>query len=242
MKLNKEIIAFHRGCVLVENKELVDPRNTEEKSKRILISLLQELKRYRYFLSPEAICRMTVSDMENLHTNLLPYIHELYHSGEKFKPLYPGFPEQVISKDNSELWLNQERVYSGDLEGFLRDNPWTTKEEKEIIDEEPDRQLKIMTPSEFMDIPRQMMSAGNSLTGETREELAWFLENYPELSIPERIPFKETMCIVAKHRPEYKIAEINDVLRYSLYLMGADPSLPHVPKKIQVSSWSNKKN
>lgn len=49
------------------------------------------------------------------------------------------------------------------------------------------------------------------------------------------------MCIVAKHRPEYKIAEINDVLRYSLYLMGADPSLPHVPKKIQVSSWSNKK-
>ncbi len=241
MKLNKEIIAFHRGCVLVESKELVDPRNMEEKSKRVLISLLQELKRYRYFLSPEVICRMTISDMENLHTNLLPYIHELYHSGEKFKPLYPGFPEQVISKDKSELWLDQKRVYSGDLEGFLRDNPWTTKEEKEIIDEEPDRQLKIMTPSEFMDIPRQMMSAGNSLTGETREELAWFLENYPELSIPERIPFKETMCIVAKHRPEYKIAEINDVLRYSLYLMGADPSLPHVPKKIQVNSWSGKK-
>jgi hypothetical protein len=65
--------------------------------------------------------------------------------------------------------------------------------------------------------------------------LAWFLENYPELSIPERIPFKETMCIVAKHRPEYKIAEINDVLRYSLYLMGADPSLPHVPKKYKLT-------
>lgn len=64
MKLNKEIIAFHRGCVLVESKELVDPRNMEEKSKRVLISLLQELKRYRYFLSPEVICRMTISDME----------------------------------------------------------------------------------------------------------------------------------------------------------------------------------
>ena len=69
MKLNKEIIAFHRGCVLVESKELVDPRNMEEKSKRVLISLLQELKRYRYFLSPEVICRMTISDMENLHTS-----------------------------------------------------------------------------------------------------------------------------------------------------------------------------
>lgn len=90
--------------------------------------------------------------------------------------------------------VRSKRVYSGDLEGFLRDNPWTTKEEKEIIDEEPDRQLKIMTPSEFMDIPRQMMSAGNSLTGETREELAWFLENYPELSIPERIPLKK-QCV-----------------------------------------------
>ena len=101
MKLNKEIIAFHRGCVLVENKELVDPRNTEEKSKRILISLLQELKRYRYFLSPEAICRMTVSDMENLHTNLLPYIHELYHSGEKFKPFPTAMLPQTMEQNTS---------------------------------------------------------------------------------------------------------------------------------------------
>lgn len=241
MKLTKEIIAFRRGCILVENKELVDPRNTEEKSKRILISLLQELKRYGYFLSPETICKMTISEMEDLHKNLLPFIHELYHSGEKFIPLYPGFPEQVISKDESELWLDQKRVYTGNLEGFLRDNPWTTKEEKEIIDKEPDRQLKIMTPIEFMDIPRQMMSAGNSLTQETRDELVWFLETYPELNIPERIPFKETMCIVASLRPEYKIAEVNDVLRYGFYIMGADPSLPHVPKEVCISSWSGRK-
>lgn len=241
MKLNKEIIAFRRGCVLVENNELVDPRTTEEKSKRILISLLQELRAYKYFLSPEAMCKITVSEMEDLHMNLLPYIHELYHSGEKFKLLYPGFPEQVLSKDQSELWLDQNRVYSGDLEGFLKDNPWTLKGEKKLIDKEPTRQLKVMTLDEFMDIPRQIMSSGNSLTAETREELEWFLETYTSLTIPERVPFKETMCIVAKYRPEYEIREVNDVLRYGLFLMGADPSLPHVPKKIRVCSWSNRK-
>lgn len=242
MELNKEIIAFRRGRVLVGGNELVDPRDTENKRNNILLSLIEELGKYGYYLSPEVMCKLSIKEMEDIHKNLLPFIHDRYgFSGEKFKPLYPGFPEQVLGKTELELWVDQERVYSGDLEGFLKDNPWTTETEKKDIKREPHRQLKVMAPEEFMNIPKQVMSSGNSLTAETREELVWFLETYPELKPLDRIPFKETMCIVAKYRPEYKIDEVNDVLRYGLYLMGADPSLPYIPKKIQFNSWSRKK-
>ena len=239
--LNKEIIAFRRGCVLVENSELKDPRVVEDQRNRVLVSLLKELKSFGYYLSSEAMCRLTIEEMEGIHKNLLPYLNSIYHNGNKFMPLYPGFPEQALSLSEMDLWINQQRVYSGDLDGFIKDNPWINRAERLEVEQEPDKLLKILSLEEFMDIPRQMMSAGNSLTVKTREELIWFLENYPDLPIPERIPFKETMCIVAKYRPEYEIGEVNDVLRYGLYLMGADPSLPNVPKKIRANSWSNKK-
>lgn len=239
--LNKEIIAFHRGRVLVENSELKDPRVVENQRNRVLVSLLKELKSFGYYLSSEAMCRLTIEEMEGIHKNLLPYLNSIYHNGNKFMPLYPGFPEQALSLSEMDLWINQQRVYSGDLDGFIKDNPWINRAERLEVEQEPDKLLKILSLEEFMDIPRQMMSAGNSLTVKTREELIWFLENYPDLPIPERIPFKETMCIVAKYRPEYEIGEVNDVLRYGLYLMGADPSLPNVPKKIRANSWSNKK-
>ena len=240
-KLSKEVIAFRRGCVLVSSNELIDPRVIEDQRNKVLVSLFKELGEFGYYLSSEAICRLTIEDMEGIHKNLLPYLQDVYHNGDEFIPLYPGFPEQVLSLSEMDLWINQQRVYSGDLDGFIKDNPWVSDPEKRVIEQEPSKLLKIFTIKEFMDIPRQMMSAGNSLTAETREELVWFLENYPNLNIPDRIPFKETMCIVAKYRPEYEIGEVNDVLRYGLYLMGADPSLPNVPKKIRANSWSNKK-
>ena len=240
-KLSKEVIAFRRGCVLVSSNELIDPRVIEDQRNKVLVSLFKELGEFGYYLSSEAICRLTIEDMEGIHKNLLPYLQDVYHNGDEFIPLYPGFPEQVLSLSEMDLWINQQRVYSGDLDGFIKDNPWVSEKNKEEIEQEPSKLLKIFTIKEFMDIPRQMMSAGNSLTAETREELVWFLENYPNLNIPDRIPFKETMCIVAKYRPEYEIGEVNDVLRYGLYLMGADPSLPNVPKKIRANSWSNKK-
>lgn len=240
-KLSKEVIAFRRGCVLVSSNELIDPRVIEDQRNKVLVSLLRELGEFGYYLSSEAICRLTIEDMEGIHKNLLPYLQDVYHNGDEFNPLYPGFPEQVLSLSEMDLWINQQRVYSGDLDGFIKDNPWVSDPEKRVIEQEPDKLLKVLSIKEFMDIPRQMMSAGNSLTAETREELVWFLENYPDLPIPERIPFKETMCIVAKYRPEYEIGEVNDVLRYGLYLMGADPSLPNVPKEIRANSWSRKK-
>ena len=241
--MNKEIIAFKRRKIIVSGTELIDPRNLEDLRNQSLITLMKELKQLGYYLSSEVMCRISMGEMKRIHDIVLPYIYsEVLHSGGKFKPLYPEFPQQVIEKTELELWNDRNRVYSGDLEGFLKDNPWRTKKEEKKIANDPTKELTLITPDEFMDIPQQMMRSGNSLTAETREELEWFLTEYPNLPIPEKIPFKETLCLVASIVPEkVKIKEVNDILRYGIYTIGGSPELPNVPKEINKNSWSRDK-
>ena len=242
--INKEIIAFSRHKVVVSLKkdQVIDPRDLENRRNLMLISLIQEFTNLGFYLSPEVLCRLSEDDIKNLYKNLIPYIKEdVLFIGKKFTALYPGFPQQVISKDNAELWIDRDRVYSGDLEGFLRDNPWVKQEDKENIEENPEKELKLMTVEEFMEIPQQIMSSGNSLTKETYDELDWFLNEYPDLKIPERIPFKETLCFVASKRSDVELKEVNDVLRYGMYLMGSSTNLENVPKEIRRNSWSRTK-
>lgn len=240
-KLSREIIAYRRNRILVTSDKLVDPRDLSNERNLALITLINELEQFGYFLSSEVSCRITVEDMKGVFNNLLPHISEERGRGN-FKALYPGFPQQVIEKSDAELWIDRDRVYTGDLEGFLRDNPWETKEQKSIINSEPTRELKMMTQEEFMKIPQQIMSSGNSLTAETREELIWFLDEYKDLPIPERIPFKETLCLVASKRNDLELKEVNDVLRYGIYLMGGSPELYNVPKTVKTNSWSRQKD
>ena len=160
-KLSREIIAYRRNRILVTSDKLVDPRDLSNERNLALITLINELEQFGYFLSSEVSCRITVEDMKGVFNNLLPHISEERGRGN-FKALYPGFPQQVIEKSDAELWIDRDRVYTGDLEGFLRDNPWETKEQKGIINSEPTRELKMMTQEEFMKIPQQIMSSGNS--------------------------------------------------------------------------------
>lgn len=232
-KLNKDIIAFNRRKVLVNNADIISL--TEEKNSErnlLLFTLLDELKEYGYYLSVDVMNKISKDEIENLHKTIIPYLFDKYNfGGRKYKPLYPGFPKQVISKSRYELKVDQLKVYSGNLDEFIDNNPWIENipTGKKVV-KDPTKELKLMTDKEFMEIPKQIMLSNNSLSEGSNEELIWFLENYPNLDIPDKIPFKETLCIVVKHRPSYELNEINDILRYGMYLMGANPSLPNVPK------------
>lgn len=241
MELKKEIIAFRRGRLVVSSKEIVDPRNLENNRNLILISLVNELEKFGYYISSECLCKLSVEDMEGIHKNLIPYLNYITFADKDFKPLYPGFPEQVINKTDAELWIDRDRVYFGDLDGFLKDNPWKSEKAEEDIKKDPQKELKAMTVEEFMDIPQQIMGSGNSLSEETREELLWFLDTYKDLPVPERIPFKETLCLVVSKRAGVELKEVNDVLRYGIYLLGGSPDLPNVPKEIWQNSWRSSK-
>jgi len=249
---SKQLIANLRGKVYVS---LNSPAEMTEEREMKLITLTKELGKFGYSLSPKALMYLSDSDMTDIINETLPYLQEQFYPGTKWCPLYPGFPEQVISKTEKELWDEQHELYASmkkdgdgpvDYSKFIEKNSWYTDSElndllKASEDRGHDRQeYGAMTEADLLGVFKSILSSGNSLHAETREELVWFLENYPDEKLPEKIPFKETMCVVMKYRPDYSVNDVNDVLRYGIYLMGGNPELVKVPKKVASTSWKKR--
>ena len=226
-KLNAEIIAFEKGKILIKDpKAEIKDEITSERS-LLLISFSEELKRFGFVLSSSVLKSITTEEIKKSYQSLIPYMIEKYHEGEDFKPVYPHFPEQVISKTEAELWSDQNKLYDG--KEIVVDNWYSDKEKKEIVSGRKTI-LEPINEEDFNKIPQQIMKSNNSLTIRVKAELLWFLEN-KNVDIPERIPFKETLCLVLSTGRKIKNLEINDVLRFAFYVMGTDPSLPKTEEK-----------
>lgn len=224
--INEQLIAFKRGKLLVKNTDVILSKNIDDRA-RLLYSFIQELGNCGYYLSPEIIAKISEDEIKEAYKTVIPYLSEKYHlmHGKDFAPLYPGFPEQVISKSELELIFDRDLVYSGNYDEFVKQNPWYSESDKEKIKNHTEKEIKLMTQNEFDKILVRIVSSNNSLMEETKDELIWLLSNYPKINLPEKIPFKETLCIVMDYRPDYKARSINDVLRYGIYKLGLDPGL-----------------
>lgn len=240
--MNKQLIAFTRKKVYVSN---TNPVNWTEERKTKLITLTKELGDLGYTLSPRAILLLSDEDMVDIFQTVLPLAAQDAYPSGKWSPLYPGFPEQVLSLTEKELWENQRKLYETlDYDEFLKENPWYTDNEKKIISKVlpgGERELDAMTEDDVLAVFKSILASGNSIAETTKEELVYLLGQYPDYKLPEDIPFKETLCIVMSMRPDYKPKTVNDVLRYGLYIMGADPALLRVPKTKKETSWRNAK-
>ena len=242
--LTKQLIAFNRNKIYTSNDT---PSIPEGRRLELLVSLTNELKRFCITIDPGAILYLSEDDIISFYKDVIPVLENLYRYNVTFKPLYPGFPQQVIEKSDLELWEDQHKIYDSidttgtfDYDKFEQENPWYSDEEIKKLKKSPKVSYKSITrmnDEEFMKIPYRIAIANNSLQHETKEELVWFLTNYPDVKLPENIPFKETLCIVMKYRNDYEVKNINDVLRYAMYTMGADPCLVQVKKKVPASGW-----
>ena len=237
---SKQLIALQRLKVFVS---LETPAEMTPERESKLLTLIQELKQLGFTLSAEAIWHLSEEDMVDIHNEVLPHLHNSYYPSTKWVPLYPGFPEQVLSMDEVELFKNQRNLYDTmDYEGFLKNNPWTSKEEKEDIVAGRITELGAMTEADLLGVFKSILASGSSLAPATREELIWFLENYPNAELPKEIPFKETKSIVMSYRKDYEVSDVNDVLRFGIFAMGGNPVLIQVPKKVKSVSWSRYAN
>lgn len=235
--MNEQLVAFKRGCVLVHKSEQKLPEDHD--TAIALISLIEELGRLGYRLSSDIIVSISNDEIKDIFDYVIPEIRRLTLDGHSITPLYPGFPAQTAGMSEEKRRMDQLRCYSGDIEGFLRDNPWEKPLGMPYI--RTKNYLKLMSYQEFIEIPTRIMQVGNSITNEDKETLEWFLESYSDINIPERIPFKETLCIVLKYRPELA-RDINNIVRFGIYLLGGNPCLVSVPKMITINSWSKNKS
>lgn len=242
----KQIIAYNRKKVLVSGKETL-PLTIERV--RALSSLIAEFKRFGIIFSTEVLEKISIDEIKEYMDEVTPILIDKLHVefGTDFMPLFPGFPAQVKEFSVEELLGLQEKIYNKEIS---YDDPiftTTVKEaegESDSVVKEPEV-FGLLTEEDFEKIPSIICSIGTALADQTKEELVWFLENHPEYSLPENIPFKETLILVIqKLGDRYVPSEITDVLRFALTTMGASEEIISVPKIIGdpcQSRWNRKR-
>jgi len=230
--MNKNVIAFQKGLVVVPNNG-IDNRN-------LAMMCQAELMRFGYMLDSDALEALGYTDAANIkdfYNEVLDYLKEMTGGQRDYQPIYKGFPTQVIEMSEQQLWFNQLLGYwSG---GSFTANEWT-RTKSTAFEQVKYRPITLGTEQDFANIFTSLAKAGTSLTPADLKVLEWFVAEYPFLTFPESIPFKENLCtmigkLITTGRGlgtvQLPSLTSTDVLRIIVYLSGGDVSLPAVPRK-----------
>ena len=229
----EQTISFNRRKVLCRENSIKEL--TVERAEKIK-SLVNEFSRFRLKFSKSVLETITDGEIKEVLDEVLPTLIEKYHEefGTDFKPLYPGFPAQVVDLPEQERYEIQIKIYERSMD---YDDPFFTKGVDFENKENPNsiarsiEEIGRMSLEEFEKIPYTICSSGSALASQTIEELKWFLKEMPNCSLPSVIPFKENLVLVMSVlENKYVPNDITDILRYAFYTMGASPELPCVKK------------
>lgn len=196
-----------------------------------------------YALDPEMVPlvgRLSKEQAAALHEEVVAELQEML-GVRRFDPMYPNFPEQVVTINEAELYWNAACHYCA--AAYVRlsgvpDRVWLPRYEK--LDRRPleDRiELKLLRPAapeELGLISRQIVGSNTSISAVDREELAWLAAN-GHLELPAVIPNRENLATVgallmaidpaAYERMSRTVSTAADVLRMAVAMSGGDVSL-----------------
>lgn len=188
MKQTKNVIQFRNGFVNLPKGKGV---NYE-----LAMSVASELLQFGYILDQGAIAVLSEApktEVVKFHQEVISFLKEMTGSKRTHRPFWKGFPEEVMSKSECELWLHQIVHYISN--GHYEPSDWT--KERPTAFEQP-KYTKIVAGDEdkFLSIFTGLVSINQSLTPDDMEVVKFFVENGYELTFPETMPFKENMCAV----------------------------------------------
>jgi hypothetical protein len=175
-----------------------------------------------------AIEKCSLSELSALHTEIIPLLKEAVGANVVHKPFYPNFPDQVMEAEDSELYLNALAHYWS--QGHWQPN-FTVNARPAGFEAIKFRQLDLATEDDVNDVFRQILSSADSIDEFSKSAVAWFIESGRDYKLPDRIPFKENICIVAGlylDRNKWNdrlVKDTTDILRIAAYINGGDVSL-----------------
>src|SRR5579859_1657453 len=216
--LTKDQIALQRGFYVPQTALVVSPLSKQEK-----YTIQAELMQFGYMLSEDALDVVTIGWFQDV----IPYLRKALGVGN-YMPFYMNFPKQVMELSHAELFWNAIRHYhslgtwspSYELKerGFAFENVKFTT-------------IKLGSEDDFAKIFTTLVSINQSITENDKKVVEWFVENYSHnLVMPNVIPFKETLCMLAGYGLAVPVKTATDVLRIAVYFSGGDISMPALPK------------
>ncbi|UHA73074.1 TerD family protein [Paenibacillus sp. 481] len=196
-----------------KNKTILHNRNSQL-DKQVLATGLHHIQSLGYTLSLELLNTVkTLPTIEFVEwCNMITLeLRKMLGANKKYTPMYPNFPSQVMSADDSELFLNALIHY---LTGLL---PSYSKEDTIPLNEQ--HALKVIdlgTDEEFDELIQHLIQAKTSISEQDKADIEWAICNYEHIEdiLPEEIYLKENVGFVVALLIKYDKASINHVKKY----------------------------
>jgi hypothetical protein len=236
---------MNNGIYLRRQRKIVVPhaRDGVPAAPEYLATVVQNLEPLGFVFSLPLLqaCRpLSVPELNRLYREVLAHLQKAKGAHRKHRPMYPNFPDQVMSMGEAELYLNAVIHY------------WTAGRflpETELKERPPLRQqlrplvIDLGTREEFEQIFVRLVSSNSSLSEQDREDVSWFVRSYRDdiaRLLPETIPQKETVAFVAALLAQHTggavafveryVRTATDVLRLAVALSEGDVSLAEPTK------------
>lgn len=226
--LTPSVIALQRGMFYIDSRT---PETTKAPSLPIAYTVQAELMQLGVMLDLQAFERLSLLADEEIiryHDEVIAYLKHIKGDGH-YRPLYDGFPQQVMEMDEAELFFNAIRHYWSNGEWV----PDAYTKAKPTVFEHPSyKVLKPCGEAEFNRIFTDILSVNQSITPMDKDVLIWFRTNRPAgwvmMYLPNEIPFKENLCFVLSLF-DYQVVPYTytDILRMAAYLSDGDESLAY---------------
>jgi hypothetical protein len=173
---------------------------TGQQSDAVVASLVLEASQFGYALKPEVIEAFRSVDDKHLqrsHSDLLALLRASVGAHRQFKPLYPGFPAEVLGMSDARLCLNAVTHY---FTAGTWSPPSITVSRTALDSFEAWRRIGLAEPGDLRTIAGRLVSSKSSLSLTDVSDLTWLLKHFrdhlPGL-IPEKIAHRENAAIVA---------------------------------------------
>lgn len=202
----------------------------------VAMSFVANMMELGFMPSEALVCELekcSVSELSALHNKIIPLLKKAVGANVVHKPFYPNFPKQVMDEDDSGLYLNALAHYWS--EGHWQPN-FTVNARPAGFEATRFRPLGIATEDDVNGVFAQILSSADSIDGFSKSAVAWFIESGRDHCLPDRIPFKENICIVAGlylERDKWNdnlVKDTTDILRIAAYISGGDISLTDTTK------------
>ena len=230
--MTKNIVALQNGLAIIPTDRKIMPASEANEHSKLAASIQAELMNLGFMLNKDAFHAAELAPREwllSFHNEALGHLRKALGAHRNFRPFYGNFPTQVMEMSDIELFVNA-------FVHYLSDGKWEPNKklkERGISFENTEfKIIKLGNENDFRNIFTRLVSVNSSLTDADKLTVAWFVDTYKAegLSVPEVIPFKETLCILAAKGLNVKVKQATDVLRVAVYLSGGDISLPSIPK------------
>lgn len=235
------VVAFTRGFLIErDNEEIHSDRFRNELE---VATLQAELMKLGFILEQPAYQHLTkwrTEEAEYYFNEIVPAAKELVGAKRGYRPFYVNFPQAVMDMQTFELMLNALTHYWSNGEW---EPPQDLAQRGIAFEKTEFRRIKLVSLAEFKQLFTRLVSLNVALTPGDKELVEWFVKLYGnDLPVPQRIPFKETLCILASFGLDVPVKSTTDVLRIARYISGGDASLPSVPKLPRVPVQTERKS